>query len=260
LEPDTVGLIANAADGWAFAGWGGDCGGTSDCVLVMNLDAGVTANFRELPDEQHRLVVKRDGSGSVESEDGRVSCPSDCEEVYAGPTDVVLEAEPDSGWLFEQWEGACSGRDACDVRVEDLVTVTASFIPASQGQLLTVEKNGSGTVTSDDGGIDCGSDCSEPYVYRSLVELIADPDSGWVFDGWSGACSGTGSCSVEMTSAKTAIANFSGADSCPAEVTVRGASDRGDLLSLLDAFRDQVLAASPGGTGWSGPITAMPPR
>nr|WP_242470463.1 hypothetical protein [Thiococcus pfennigii] len=242
-----VTLTATPEDGHGFAGWGGDCAGAGNCLLTMSQDAEVTANFVKPPEEEHRLVVERAGSGAVESDDGRIACPPDCEEVYASPTDVVLMAKPDSGWLFEQWEGACSGRDVCAVRVEDLVTVAANFIPASQGQLLMVEKTGSGTVTSDDGGIDCGNDCSESYVYRALVELSAEPDSGWVFDGWSGACSGTGSCSVEMTTAKTAIANFSPVDACPAELAVLGETGSGDLLSLLTAFRDQALAGHPNG-------------
>ena len=45
-----------------------------------------------------------------------------------------------------------------------------------------------GTVTSDDGGIDCGSDCSEAYPAGSTptVALSANPDVDSSFMGWSG--------------------------------------------------------------------------
>jgi hypothetical protein len=56
--------------------------------------------------------------------------------------------------------------------------------------LLTVLKagTGSGTVTSDPPGIDCGSDCSETYPDTGYVVLTATPAPGSAFVGWSGAC------------------------------------------------------------------------
>jgi hypothetical protein len=75
---------------------------------------------------------------------------------------------------------------------------------------LSVSKNGtgSGTVTSNPAGITCGSDCSEEYASGTVVTLTAQPDSGSEFAGWSGACSGTGSCVVTMTGAKSVTATF----------------------------------------------------
>lgn len=75
---------------------------------------------------------------------------------------------------------------------------------------LSVSKSGSGTVTSDLPGINCGSDCSESYSSGTSVTLTATPDSGWTFSGWGGACSGTGAtCTVSMTSDKSVSATFS---------------------------------------------------
>ena len=51
---------------------------------------------------------------------------------------------------------------------------------------LTIQKNGSGTVTSEDGMIQCGPDCSETYTEITTVTLIAIPDNGSPFTGWSG--------------------------------------------------------------------------
>jgi hypothetical protein len=75
---------------------------------------------------------------------------------------------------------------------------------------LTVGKagSGSGTVTSSPAGINCGSDCGESYASGTSVTLTASASGGSTFAGWSGACSGTGACSVAMTVARSVTATF----------------------------------------------------
>lgn len=82
---------------------------------------------------------------------------------------------------------------------------------------LTVSKtgSGSGTVTSSPSGINCGSDCSEAYGTGTAVTLTASPAAGSTFPGWSGACSGTGSCQVTMDAAKSVTAGFGSSGSIP---------------------------------------------
>jgi plastocyanin len=75
---------------------------------------------------------------------------------------------------------------------------------------LTVAKAGSGTgtVTSTPAGINCGTDCTQDYPGGSSVTLVATPAADSFFAGWSGACAGTGPCSVNMDAAKTVTATF----------------------------------------------------
>jgi hypothetical protein len=73
---------------------------------------------------------------------------------------------------------------------------------------LTVAKTGNGRILSTPGGIDCGTKCSADFTSGSIVKLVADPDPGWTFPGWSGACRGTGPCTVTMDAAKSAGADF----------------------------------------------------
>ena len=98
--------------------------------------------------------------------------------------------------------------------MHDHVVSKAGFYPGCldpviHGPELTVTKlgDGSGTVSSEDGGIDCGSDCSETYELLTVVDLTATPGANSTFDGWSGDpdCSNN---SVYMDEDKTCTATF----------------------------------------------------
>lgn len=72
-------------------------------------------------------------------------------------------------------------------------------------QMLTILRYGagSGTVTSSPAGLACGATCSHAYAWNTHVTLTEKPASGSTFNGWSGACSGTGtSCTVTMDQAR----------------------------------------------------------
>ncbi len=66
----------------------------------------------------------------------------------------------------------------------------------SRDHNLTVKKIGSGGVMG--GGIYCGTTCLAGTSGK--VTLTATPDKGNEFLGWSGACTGTGDCTVNLTS------------------------------------------------------------
>ena len=82
---------------------------------------------------------------------------------------------------------------------------------------LSVSKNGTGTgtVTPDSGTISGGV---MSVIYGNPVVLTATPDPGWSFTGWSGACSGTGTCTVAMNSDNAVTATFN--DNIPPTVSV----------------------------------------
>jgi photosystem II stability/assembly factor-like uncharacterized protein len=75
---------------------------------------------------------------------------------------------------------------------------------------LTVTRTGegSGTVTSQPAGIDCGTDCGESYAFGSQVTLLATPNTGSSLAGWTGACTGTGTCSVSMDLPRAVTVRF----------------------------------------------------
>jgi hypothetical protein len=88
---------------------------------------------------------------------------------------------------------------------------------------LTVSKSGTGTVTSDPPGIDCGSSCSAKFPADSVVILDPTPGAGWEFSGWSG----NADCSdgeVTMNSNISCAATFARVD-YPLTVSTVGSGD-----------------------------------
>jgi hypothetical protein len=105
--------------------------------------------------------------------------------------------------------------DAGDGQFDSAVFLEQNSLTAVHPLSVTLAGDGSGTVTSDPAGIDCGEDCGEGYEAGTPVSLTATPDEGSVFEGWSGDCSGTGSCDVTMSGARDVTATFSpAAPSC----------------------------------------------
>ncbi|MFN3480726.1 MAG: SBBP repeat-containing protein, partial [Thermodesulfovibrionales bacterium] len=86
------------------------------------------------------------------------------------------------------------------------------FVSKLTAYTLTVTKagTGTGTVTSDPAGINCGADCTEPYDYNTVVTLTAQADSGSTFAGWSGDCTdiGNNQAQVTMDANKSCTATF----------------------------------------------------
>ena len=169
--------------------------------------------------EAFQLTVETagNGEGEVFSDRGDILCGEDCEDSYPDGETITLRPRVFSGSAFVGWAGACSGSDpVCEVTMDEAKTVTATFsvVPPAPDYTLSISKagSGSGTVTSNTGGIDCGATCEADFPEAdpaTVVTLTATPNLGATFEGWSGACSGTGTCQVTMNRARDVVANFS---------------------------------------------------
>jgi len=98
------------------------------------------------------------------------------------------------------------------------VTISAAlFLAGCQGLVhssapftlsVTLAGGGSGTVVSNPSAINCPPTCSATFQPGSQVALTATPDTGFTFTGWSGACTGTGSCNVNPDNGASVTATF----------------------------------------------------
>ncbi len=206
----TVTLAATPSQGSVFAGWSG-CDGVSGptCTVTMSGARSVTATFNV---QRVTLTVIKagTGSGTVTSSDGGISCGPTCAAPYDSGTLVTLTASASGGSTFGGWSG-CDGVSGttCTVMMSGARSVTATF--TVQRFTLTVSKGGtgSGTVTSSDGGINCGPTCAAPYDSGTLVTLTASASGGSTFGGWSGCAGVSGTtCTVTMSGARSVTATF----------------------------------------------------
>lgn len=165
------------------------------------------------------------GGGNVDSADKAVTCGNKCVSPYLAGTAVNLTAKANSGSIFVGWTGVCTGAGNCIVTVNGANDVGARFdalvaggggvggggtaTVATATYTLSIGRSNSGSVSSDVGGISCGSTCSAKYNAGSVVVLTAVPPAGKTFANWSNACSGTApTCALTVNGNLTAQANF----------------------------------------------------
>ncbi len=218
---------------------------------------------------QYAVTVSKGGTGngSVASSPTGITCGSTCTASFNAGTSLTLTATPASGSRFAGWSGTCSGTGTCVTTVSAAVSFSATFI---QTAVLNITKagSGSGTVTGTAGSINCGATCSATLDAGTPVTLTATPAAGSTFSGWTGNCSGMGSCTLTMSTAANVTASFTSTP--PVAVTVaKAGSGSGNVTSTpagiacgsscsaaftLGTTVTLVAAATPGSTfsGWSG--------
>jgi uncharacterized repeat protein (TIGR02543 family) len=167
----SVELTAVPEDGWGFSEWTGDVTSPFNPEsLYVDGSKAYTAHFIRW----YTLKVDTVGSGVVDVDPAAQSFPS-------GHT-VTLTATPAEGWHFAGWSGDLSGTDTPATLTMDAdKSVTATFAQDAGIELL-VTAQGSGEVMVEPAG---------PYAVGDIVTLTAIPASGWFFQTWSGALSGS---------------------------------------------------------------------
>jgi hypothetical protein len=89
--------------------------------------------------------------------------------------------------------------------------VTATFTLKQYALTLMMNGTGAGSIAANPAG--------GTYAHGTVVAVTTTPAAGSQFSSWSGACSGSGACSVTMDAAKSVTATFTVAPREPAPTT-----------------------------------------
>ena len=168
-------ITATPDSGWAFDHWEGDASGTTNPLTVtMDTSKSILAVFSPL----YTLTTAVSGNGTIS--------PAPGTHEYPRGAPITISATPDTGWVFDHWEGPLSGSaNPTVLQPTGTTTLTAVFLPApSGGQSYTLTTAAIGTGTVDPAPGD--------HVYsagtQALISATAAP--GWTFDHWQGDASG----------------------------------------------------------------------
>jgi hypothetical protein len=149
----SIGLTATPDSGYSFAGWTGDCTGTtSSFTVVLNGPKSCGATFvsassppstsTPLSDgglpigPPHTLTIVRPSGGTVKGTG--INCGTtakSCQVTAPGPMNFALQATPDYGFAFLAWTGDCSGTSGSYLlALEGPRSCGASFVQIGQAK------------------------------------------------------------------------------------------------------------------------------
>jgi alpha-tubulin suppressor-like RCC1 family protein len=118
-------------------------------------------------------------------------------------------------------------------------TAAVTVSPPAQTLTVAIAGDGTGSVTSTPAGLTCaGTACTGTFAFGSTVTLTAVPASGSALDAWSGACTGSASCSVTMSQQQSVTARFRRQPVAVATLTVTPA------VVTLDEEGTAILSAT----------------
>lgn len=196
--------------------WGADCVlATGDvCMLPMTSARSARATFTPISNSLNVTVV---GSGRVSSVGGTQiadcrTASGDCSETVGVGETITLRAYPDAGQDFVGWSGGCTAASGdCTLSVTTLTNVVATFAPTPRRLAVSVV-GAEGRAQDLAHGIDCAASgpgtCAVDLPNGTAVSLSALETAAYRLQGWSGDCTGTGSCDLAMTAPRSATATF----------------------------------------------------
>jgi hypothetical protein len=141
------------------------------------------------------LTVASSGGGSVTQ-------PGEGTFGFTRGTVVKLRAEADKNWVFDRWIGDVVNAlsNTTTVTMNQDKTVSAKFVRI---YMLVV-------VSSPGGRVNGPNDSVTSYREGEVVQLSAQANEGWKFDGWTGNVADPSSpvTTITMKQAEVVTANF----------------------------------------------------
>lgn len=200
-------------------------------IIGAAVDIGAFEAGSDAAPTAYPLTITLAGKGSVSSAPTGVTCSgATCSGTFPIDTEVTLTAKALTGFTFSGWSGACTNKTGtCVVTMSKAQTVTATFTAAPITYSLTLSKVGNGTVTSNPGGINCGTGtgCSAKFASGKTITLTATPVTGATFVKWTGCtASATNSkqCTLTLTANKTVTATFTSIPAATADFIITNIS------------------------------------
>jgi len=219
-----VTLTATPSATSEFTSWTG-CTSTSgtSCTVTMNAAKTVTATFTALPTYTLSVSKAGSGTGTVSSNPAGVSCGSACLSTSASfvqDAQVTLTATPTTGHSFTGWTGACTNATGtCTVTMDAAKSVTATFAqpPAASMHL--------GAMTGTKKTSKSSWSASTTVTMHSATHAALS--SVLVTVSFSGATSGTASCTTNSRGSCTVTRSGLSNNASSITFTVTGATRSG---------------------------------
>jgi hypothetical protein len=234
-------IVTLRPESGSFSGWSGSCvGNAPTCVLAISGPALVNATFAIFAVTRGSVRVTRSGPGQVRSLPDGIACGTGrlCSATFARNQEVTLTAAPADARHSVSWPGTmCSGPTCVVPALEGGKDVQVLFTLATDELAVNKAGDGEGQVTSNPGGIDCGTVCTKRFNRGTRVTLKAKASSGSRFSAWSGACTGTGGCSVVVGAAPGQATS----------VTARFDRIRDEVRVTKSGDGDGIVRSDPGG-------------
>ena len=221
-----VTLVARPSVGHVFSKWTGDVAGIADVTqsavsIAMTGPRSITANF-SASQVRHKVgvTVLPSGGGSV------VLSPNQSD--YTTNQLVSVTASPNDRYVFSHWQGDLTGTNPImTLAMDRSKTITAVFNP-----LLTIQQ-----MFSNGGVVEVNPPLTtNGYALGTVVSLTARPNTGYVFDKWTGDVAGVSDATqhtvnLVMDMPRNIAVNFI---PIPLLKVMAGAKDDGSGVVTLD--------------------------
>ena len=249
---ETITITASPDSGWKFDGWTEDIetsGSDSDYTFTVDEDVTTTAVFKEKDStddyyddddggdtdegerdqlEKYVLSVQKEPNwGGTIEETGE---SGEEKQLYEEGTKVAVEVSTNPNFKFTGWTGDISSDSkTVSVTMDSDKDITATFEEMTQKAEtynLTIKINGEGMTNPPEG--------IHSYDYGEVPTIEANPDEGYVFDGWNDGSSES-TKSVVMDDNKTMTANFRPKSADEVTLTMITSPSEGGSINLTHA-------------------------
>ena len=221
-------VAAGAPGGAASFSSAGACSNSGSTFTMTSGTGTCTVKYDQAGNDDYSAAPQVVESVTAQKAGQTIAVTTHAPAVAAPGAVFTVAATAPGGAVAYSSSGVCtnsgatftvgSGAGTCTVRYDQVGS--AGYNPAAQvvesvtvtpaRVTLTVAKSGTGggAVSSSAGAINCRATCTADFDAGTSVTLTATADAGSTFAGWTGGCTGSGTCTVTLDAAKTVTAIF----------------------------------------------------